>query len=89
MFGVQPVLQGLDSRIVPTRGTSDLQVIRPNLPAHTSDRRVDDSAWPGSHLRGEALDVPLPWDVERMNAEAHARDRDRQLANVLEEFHRS
>jgi uncharacterized protein (TIGR03083 family) len=57
--------------------------------AHISawERRM--LAWTGSHLRGEPPDVPLPWDVERMNAEAHALGRDRPLADVLEEFRRS
>lgn len=43
--------------------------------------------WTGSHLRGELPDVPLPWDVERMNAETHARFKDKPLAEVMEEFH--
>ncbi len=54
--------------------------------AHLSawERRM--LAWTGSHLRGEPPDVPLPWDVGRMNAEAHAQTRDLSLAEVLEEF---
>jgi uncharacterized protein (TIGR03083 family) len=57
--------------------------------AHISawERRM--LSWIGSHLRGEAPDVPLPWDVERMNAETYAQVKDRPLAEVLEEFHRS
>ena len=45
--------------------------------------------WIGSHLRGEPPDVPLPWDVERMNAETYAQVKDKPLAGVLEEFHQS
>jgi len=45
--------------------------------------------WIGSHLRGEPPDVPLPWDVERMNAETYAQVKDKPLAEVLEEFHQS
>ena len=57
--------------------------------AHISawERRM--LSWIGSHLRGETPDVPLPWDVERMNAEAYAQVKDRPLAEVLKEFHRS
>jgi len=57
--------------------------------AHISawERRM--LSWIGSHLRGEAPDVPLPWDVERMNAETYAQVKDRPLAEVLEEFRRS
>jgi hypothetical protein len=57
--------------------------------AHISawERRM--LAWTGSHLRGEPPHVPLPWDVERMNAEAHARDGGRPLEEVLEEFSRT
>ena len=45
--------------------------------------------WIGSHLRNETPDVPLPWDVERMNAETYAQVKDKPLAEVLEEFHKS
>lgn len=45
--------------------------------------------WIGSHLRGEAPDLPLPWDVERMNAETYAEVKDKPLAEVLEEFRQS
>lgn len=46
-------------------------------------------SWISSHLCGETPDVPLPWDVERMNAETYAQVKDRPLAEVLEEFRRS
>jgi hypothetical protein len=46
-------------------------------------------SWIDSYLRGEAPVVPLPWDVERMNAETYAQVKDRPLAEVLEEFRRS
>ncbi len=46
-------------------------------------------SWAGSHLRGEPPQVPLPWDVERMNAGIYARAKDLTLAEVLEEFHQS
>jgi uncharacterized protein (TIGR03083 family) len=57
--------------------------------AHISawERRM--LAWNTSHLRGEPPEVPQPWDIERMNAEAHARTKDRPLAEVLEEFRQS
>lgn len=45
--------------------------------------------WIGSHLRGELPQVPLPWDVERMNAETYAQVKDKSLTQVLEEFHQS
>ena len=57
--------------------------------AHISawERRMLD--WIGSHLRGQEPNIPLPWDVERMNAEAHAQVKDKPLEEVLEEFHQS
>ena len=57
--------------------------------AHISawERRM--LSWIGSHLLGASPDVPLPWDVERMNAEAYAQVKDKPLAEVLEEFHQS
>jgi hypothetical protein len=57
--------------------------------AHISawERRM--LSWIGSHLRSESPDVPLPWDVERMNAETYTQDKDKPLAEVLEEFHQS
>ncbi len=57
--------------------------------AHISawERRM--LSWIGMHLRGEAPDVPLPWDVERMNSETHTQFKDKPLAEVLEEFHQS
>jgi hypothetical protein len=42
--------------------------------------------WSQSHLKHEMPEVPLPWDVDRMNADSHARDKDKPLADVLEEF---
>ena len=57
--------------------------------AHISawERRM--LSWISSHLLGASPDVPLPWDVERMNAEAYAQVKDKPLAEVLEEFHQS
>jgi len=57
--------------------------------AHISawERRM--LAWIGSHLRGEPPEVPLPWDVERMNRESYAEVKDKPLAEVLEEFRQS
>jgi len=57
--------------------------------AHISawERRM--LSWTGSHLRGEPPAVPLPWDVERMNAETYAQVKDKSLAEVLEEFRQS
>ena len=54
--------------------------------AHISawERRM--ISWVGSHLQGEEPDIPLPWDVERMNAETYAQVKDKPLAEVLEEF---
>jgi len=57
--------------------------------AHISawERRM--ISWTGSHLRGEEPAVPLPWDVDRMNAETYAQVKDKPLADVLEEFRES
>lgn len=55
--------------------------------AHISAWKRRMISWTGSHLRGEPPDVPLPWDVERMNAETHAKFKDKPLADVMEEFH--
>jgi hypothetical protein len=54
--------------------------------AHIStwERRM--ISWVGSHLRGEPPAIPLPWDVDRMNAESYALDKDKPLSDVLEEF---
>ena len=41
--------------------------------------------WIGSLMRAETPDIPLPWDVDRMNAATFARFKDRPLAEVLEE----
>ena len=45
--------------------------------------------WTGSLLRGEKPATPVPWDVDRMNSETYAQIREKPLADVLEEFHRS
>lgn len=45
--------------------------------------------WTNSLLQGETPDTPEPWDVERMNAETHARVKDIPLGDVLEEFRQS
>ena len=42
--------------------------------------------WTGSLLHGEEPAIPLPWDVDRMNAETYAQVREKPLADVLEEF---
>jgi hypothetical protein len=42
--------------------------------------------WVQSHLKHENPDIPLPWDVDRMNAETQARDKEKPLADVLDEF---
>ena len=57
--------------------------------AHISawERRM--IGWTGSHLHSETPAVPLPWDVDRMNAEIYAQIKDRPLADVLEEFRQS
>jgi hypothetical protein len=54
--------------------------------AHISawERRM--ISWIGSHLRGEEPTIPLPWDVERMNAETFTQVKDLPLAEVLKEF---
>ena len=54
--------------------------------AHISawERRM--ISWVGSHLHGEEPDIPLPWDVERMNFETYAQVKDKPLSEVLEEF---
>jgi hypothetical protein len=57
--------------------------------AHISawERRM--ISWTGGHLRGEEPAIPLPWDVDHMNAETYAQVKDNPLAEVLEEFRRS
>ena len=45
--------------------------------------------WIDSHLRSEEPTIPLPWDVDRMNADTYALVKDKPLAEVLEEFHQS
>jgi len=45
--------------------------------------------WTGMLLRGELPDPPLPWDVDRMNAEVYAQVKDKPLAWLLDEFHKS
>ena len=45
--------------------------------------------WIGSHMRGKTPDVPLPWDVEHMNAETYAQVKDKPLTEVQEDFHQS
>ena len=54
--------------------------------AHISawERRMID--WIGSHLRAEQPVVPLPWDIDRMNADANAQVKDKPLEEVLTEF---
>ena len=54
--------------------------------AHISawERRM--ISWVGSHLRNEEPEVPLPWDVERMNSETYSQVKDKPLSEVLEEF---
>ncbi len=57
--------------------------------AHISSWERRMLSWTGSRLRGEAPEVPLPWDVERMNAKTYAQVKDKPLADVLEEFRQS
>jgi hypothetical protein len=45
--------------------------------------------WVGSLLRNEEPAIPLPWDVDRMNAETYTLVKDKPLAEVLEEFRQS
>jgi len=45
--------------------------------------------WVGSHLRSEEPAIPLPWDVDRMNAETYVLVKVKPLAEVLEEFNQS
>ncbi|MGD0612560.1 MAG: ClbS/DfsB family four-helix bundle protein [Anaerolineales bacterium] len=45
--------------------------------------------WTEMHLAGQLPDVPLPWDVDRMNAETYTRLKDKPLRSVQREFHRS
>jgi hypothetical protein len=46
-------------------------------------------SWTGSLLRNEQPEVPLPWDVDRMNAETYCVVKDKPLADVLEEYRQS
>jgi len=54
--------------------------------AHISawERRM--ISWVGSHLRHEVPAVPMPWDVDHMNADTFAQVKNKPLAEVLEEF---
>jgi len=45
--------------------------------------------WTEMHRKGQLPDVPLPWDVDRMNAETYARLKDKPLRAVQKEFHQS
>ncbi len=45
--------------------------------------------WVGSHLAGTLPEVPLPWDVERMNSETYIQVKDKPLAEVQAEFRQS
>ena len=45
--------------------------------------------WTTSLVSGQAPRVPEEWNIDRMNAEAHARLRDMPLPKVLREFQRS
>jgi hypothetical protein len=57
--------------------------------AHISAWEQRMLSWIPSHLRGEPPEVPLPWDVERMNSDTYAQVKDKPLAGVLQEFHNS
>jgi hypothetical protein len=46
-------------------------------------------SWTGTLVTGGEPIVPLPWDVDRMNAESAALDKDKPLVEVMEEFQRS
>jgi hypothetical protein len=69
-------------------GVDDVWSVKDAL-AHISawERRM--LAWVDSHLQGQEPAVPLPWDVDRMNAETYVQVKDKELEEVLEEFHRS
>jgi hypothetical protein len=45
--------------------------------------------WVGSHIYGEEPAVPLPWDVDRMNAETFELVKDKPLDEVLKDFRQS
>jgi hypothetical protein len=57
--------------------------------AHISawERRMN--SWIGSHIAGRMPEVPLPWDVDRMNLITYNQVNDRSLSEVLEEFQQS
>lgn len=57
--------------------------------AHISAWQRRMLSWIRSHLRGEAPDVPLPWEVERMNTETYTQVKEKPLVEVLEEFRQS
>lgn len=46
-------------------------------------------SWIGSHIAGRMPEVPLPWDVDRMNLITYNQVNDRSLSEVLEEFQQS
>jgi uncharacterized protein (TIGR03083 family) len=85
---LEEVLAALTPNQMLQAGASGKWTVKDVL-AHISvwERRM--LSWIRSHLRGESPEVPLPWDVERMNAETYAQVKDKPLAEVLEEFHQS
>ena len=57
--------------------------------AHISAWEKRMISWTGSLLQGKEPEVPLPWDVDRMNAETYLSVKDEPLATVLEEYRQS
>ena len=45
--------------------------------------------WTGSHLAGKMPEIPLPWDVERMNSETYNQVKGKSLSAVQKEFSQS
>ena len=45
--------------------------------------------WVGSHLAGTLPEIPLPWDVERMNSETYNQVKNNTLSEVQAEFRQS
>jgi len=57
--------------------------------AHISAWERSMQEYTHSLLQGQPPAVPLPWDVDRMNAGIYARFKDKPLGEVLEEFRQS
>ena len=85
---LEAVLEGISPQKMLLPGVDGEWSLKDVL-AHLSvwERRM--VRWIGMHLHGQPPDVPLPWDVERMNAETYTQVKDWSLVQVMEEYRRS